>query len=166
MKFLVMNKLILFIAILISTVSCQKDSADEKMVNALFDKIQANWTLTSFKLEGPGSDSLYFTFNSGSIKWNTCKFTDEGKGSELCAGDFSLNNVNGSLSYLYDLEKKTYRLRLGVGSDLVWSEQLEAYSKIMGGEWKLEVSGDNNLMATQLQNDSIPDLKVSFMAKK
>ncbi|MCF0054778.1 hypothetical protein [Dyadobacter sp. CY356] len=161
-----MYKTILIAIILTSILSCQKDSADEKMVNALFEKIQANWTITSFKMEGPDSDSLDFIFNSGSLKWNTCKFTDEGKGSELCAGGFSLNNVNGSLSYLYDLEKKTYRLTLGVGSDLVWSEQLEAYSKIMGGEWTLEVAGDNILIATQLQNTGSPDLKVSFMAKK
>ncbi|MCF2443392.1 hypothetical protein L0657_05440 [Dyadobacter sp. CY345] len=161
-----MIKFILFVSILISTVSCQKDSADEKMVNALFEKIQANWTLTSFKLEGPGSDTLDFSFNSGHIKWNSCKYTDQGRGSELCAGDFSLNNVNGSLSYLYDLEKKTYRLRLGVGTDLNWSEQLDTYKKIIGGEWTLEVLGDNILMATQLQNDRSPGLKISFMAKK
>lgn len=161
-----MKKVIIFISILISTISCQKDSADEKMVNALFKQIQANWTITSFNVEGPSADSLDFTFDSGSIKWNSCKYNDEGKGSELCAGAFSLNGVNGSLSYLYDLEKKTYRLRLGVGTDLVWSEQLEAYGKMLGGIWTLGVAGDNILTATQLKNDSIPDLKISFTAKK
>lgn len=161
-----MKKALIFIGILISTVSCQKDSADEKMVNALFKQIQANWTLTSFKVEGPSSDSLNFTFNSGSIKWNTCKYTDEGSGSQLCAGAFTLNSVNGSLSYLYDLETKTYRMRLGVGTDLVWSKQLESYSKMLGGTWTLDVAGDNMLTATQLKNDSIPNLKMSFTAKK
>ncbi|WP_146151651.1 hypothetical protein [Dyadobacter jiangsuensis] len=160
-----MRKIFTLAIMFAGLMACEKDSAEEKMVNAEFSKIQANWSFSSFKLAGKASDTLKFNFNSGSFRWASCKYTDEGKYSQLCGGDITLNGLDGYLTYLYDVDRKQYQLGLLEGDNTKDKMQYSLYRKILTGKWTIEVVGDV-LNATQIENDSIPDLKASFVANK
>lgn len=160
-----MRKIFLFAVMIAGLAACEKDSAEEKMVNAEFSKIQANWSFSSFKLAGQVPDTLKFNFNSGHFRWASCKYTDEGKYSQLCGGDIALNGLDGYLTYLYDVDHKQYQFGLLEGDNTTDKMELSLYRKILTGKWTIEVVGDV-LNATQIENDSIPGLKASFVANK
>jgi hypothetical protein len=95
--------------------SCK--SEQDKFVQAEFAKIQAQWQVVSFTVNGTNlPDSLRNKLRTGAILFQTCNYTPKAFSvpGRACGGDFEINDFIYGVSYRYDYDQQIYTLSLGI----------------------------------------------------
>lgn len=153
------------ISTLICCFSCL--SKQEKFIQTELNKIEGQWKINSFVMEGSSANSWRSLLKSGEVLFNSCRAKNVKNQNTYCDGDVQINAGIYKISYRFD---SFFILRLRAiskdGSGVVaMTEEEAAVTQLLSGNWEIIVK-DDTLIAKQLKSNLSSGVFASFTATR
>lgn len=145
--------------------SCQ--TKQEKTIQTELDKIEGQWKINSFAVEGQKANEWKDLLKTGELLFKRCSAKNVKHEKTYCGSDIQINSAIYSINYRFDTNFIFSISALSKdGSGLIKMTEEEArVTSLLSGNWEIIVS-DNTLMAKQLKNNSFTGALVSFTATR
>ncbi len=142
-------------------------SKEEKIIQTELDKIEGQWKISSFIVEGQNINEWKNLLKTGEVLFKSCRAKNVKNEKSYCDGDLEINSEIYKISYRFDTNFIiSIRALSKDGSGIIKMTEEEArVTTLLSGNWEITVS-DNTLMAKQLKNNAFTSALVSFTATR
>ena len=138
---------------------------EDKLVQAEFDKLEGQWTITNFKIGGSVTPNVKAYIKTGGILFRKCIYNRKAfDKNTACGADFDVNGELYGMGYKYDLSTDIYDMSVGTYASQT-SQLQQAIAATLAGTYKIVIVG-NTMTAVQKSNVNYSGLEVSFTATR
>lgn len=145
--------------------SCQ--TQQEKTIQTELDKIEGQWKINSFAVEGQKANEWKDLLKSGEILFKSCRSKNVKHEKTYCGGDIQINTGVYKISYRFD-SNFIFKVRAlsKDGSGIIkMTDEETRVTTLLSGNWEIIVN-DTVLVAKQLSNNPYMGALASFTANR
>ncbi len=160
------RKVFAYLILLLSLFSsCQ--TQQEKTIQTELDKIEGQWKINSFAVEGQKANEWKDLLKSGEILFKSCRAKNVKHEKTYCVGDIQINSVIYSIGYRFD---SNFIFSINAlskdGSGIIkMTDEETRVTTLLSGNWEIVVN-DTVLVAKQLSNNPYMGALASFTASR